>query len=219
MIDKEFIKRKKGDDKDENNWLTSYGDMMTLILGFFVIIVAVSKIDPMKFELVAQSMNQAMDHKAAVERVSLDKLVDQVNQVINDEQMQDVVDVSVTPRGVEVSARGRILFPSGSSNLLRTAAPMLGKLANIIKETPYNIAVEGHTDDVPISGELARYYPSNWELSAARAASVLRYFIGEGIDAKRMQAVGYADTKNIVPNDSEDNRARNRRVSVVFLVF
>lgn len=211
--------RKKKEDDSGDEWLLSYGDMMTLILGFFVILVAVSKIDPLKFEMVAQSMNEAMDKKAAVERITMDSLVDEVNQVINDEQMQDVVNVSITPRGLEVSARGKILFPSGSSNLLKGAEPMLMKLGNIIEETPYNIAVEGHTDNVPISGGLAHIYPSNWELSSARASSVLRYFIGQGIDSRRLQAVGYADTRNLAPNDTEEDRSRNRRVSIVFLVF
>ena len=188
------------------------------MLGFFVIIVAISKIDSMRLEVVSKSMNEAMD-KSKMEQVSIDELVEVVNEIIVAEEMQEMVDVSVTARGVTISAKGAILFPSGRAKLLPSARPMLDKLANIISESEYNIAVEGHTDNMAISSSLARWYPTNWELSSARASSVAMHFIDSGIPAERFRVVGYADTEPRDTNDTSEGRACNRRVAIVFLVF
>lgn len=199
-------------------WLLSYSDMMTLVLGFFIIIVAFSKIDPVKLETVSKSMNEAMD-KSKVQQVSIEKLVQDVDKFIKEEQLQDALDVAITPRGVAVSAKGAVLFPSGSAQLLQSGSMILSNMTQIIMETPYNIAVEGHTDNIPISGELAALYPTNWELSAARAATIVRYFIDNNVPAARLRAVGLADTEPVDSNESEEGRAQNRRVVIVFLVF
>lgn len=212
------LKIPRGDKEDSDSWLLTYSDMITLILTFFVILLAVSKIDPVKLEIVAQSMNQAMD-KSMKKQVTIEQLVDDIKKLIIKEDMEDLVEVNVTPRGVAVSAKGKVLFPSGSAELLSTSSRLLQQLKDIIMETPYNIAVEGHTDNVPISGALQKIYPSNWELSSARASSVVRYLIQSGINSDRLRAEGYADIDPVASNDTEEGRARNRRISIVFLVF
>ena len=199
-------------------WMLTFSDMITLLMTFFVIMFAVSKIDPIKVEMLTKSMNLAMD-KTKVTQVSIEKLVEDVDKMIVRERLEDAVDVQVTPRGVAVSAKGKVLFPSGSTELLATGYNIMDNMVNIIMETPYNIAVEGHTDNIPISGSLARLYPSNWELSSARASSIVRHLVGKGIPAGRLRAVGLADTEPIAPNNTEDGRQRNRRVTIVFLVF
>jgi len=199
-------------------WLLSYSDMITLILTFFIILVAISKIDPLKVEALSKSMNQAMD-RSKVQQVSIEKLVKDVDSMIVQERLQDVVDVAITSRGVAVSAKGAVLFPSGSTELLYTGYTFLDKMTEIILETPYNIAVEGHTDNIPISGALMQVFPSNWELSSSRAAAVVRYFVAKGIPANRFRAVGLSDTEPIADNSSEEGRGQNRRVAIVFLVF
>ena len=211
-----FFRQAKQDDSE--SWLLTYSDMVTLMMTFFIIIVAISKIDPVKLEMMSKSMNKAMD-KNKVEQVSIDELVKDVEEVIVNEDLEEVVDVEVTARGVTISAKGAILFPSGSATLKQSALPMLGKFANIIAEKEYNIAVEGHTDNEAISSSLAEYFPTNWELSSARASSVVRYFIETGLPASRFRAVGYADTEPIESNDTSEGRAGNRRVAIVFLVF
>ena len=198
--------------------MLTYSDMVTLMLTFFVVIVAISKIDPVKLEMMSKSMNKAMD-KNKIEQVSIDELIKDVNEVIVNEQLEEMVDVEVTARGVTISAKGAILFPSGSAELKESALPMLSKFANIIGEKEYNIAVEGHTDNEAISPSLAKFYPTNWELSSARASSVVRYFIQTGLPANRFRAVGYADIEPIESNDTPEGRASNRRVAIVFLVF
>lgn len=192
--------------------------MFTLLVTFFVIIAAVSSVDEAKYEMVAKSMSQAMD-KTKIQQVSIDSLIQDVKQAIINEKMEQVVEVNVAPRGVAISAKGSMLFPSGSANLKTSAFPILNRLAGLINETPYNIAVEGHTDNVPISGDLAVYFPSNWELSSARASSVVRHFIEQGVNSVRLSAVGFADTKPVDTNLTEEGRARNRRVTIIFLVY
>jgi len=109
----------------------------------------------------------------------------------------------------------RILFRSGSADILPAGKQVLDKVANVLKETDDLIRVEGHTDNVPIGERLKSTYFSNWELSAARASAVVRYFqYGHGIDPVRLEAVGYAEYRPIAPNDSDTNRQRNRRVSI-----
>jgi chemotaxis protein MotB len=207
---------KKPDDSDQ--WTLSYGDMVTLVLTFFIMLFAISKIDMEKMEVVAKSMSEAMD-KDRVRVISVERIVKDVNDFVAQENLQEAVDVQVTPRGVAVNAKGGVLVPSGSAELGGEAFKILSHLATVINSVKYNIAVEGHTDDVPISGGLASLYPTNWELSSARASSVVRYFIENGVPPNRLSAVGYADTRPIKPNDSEANRSENRRVAVVFLVF
>ncbi len=201
-----------------DSWLLTYSDMITLLVTFFVIMFAVSKIDPIKVEMLTKSMNQAMD-KTKVTQVSIEKLVEDVEKMIVKEQLEDAVDVSVTARGVAVSAKGKVLFPSGSTQLLTTGYTILDNMVNIIMETPYNVAVEGHTDNIPISGSLAQMFPSNWELSSARASTIVRRLVEKGVPAERLRVVGLADTEPIAPNNTEDGRQKNRRVTLVFLVF
>jgi chemotaxis protein MotB len=107
------------------------------------------------------------------------------------------------------------LFDAGKAVISPPAVPLLQKIGAVIAETDYEVRVEGHTDDVPIQ---TAQYPSNWELSTARAVNVLRYFIETyPISGQRLSAEGYGEYQPMVPNDSPGHRARNRRVEIVFL--
>lgn len=108
----------------------------------------------------------------------------------------------------------KILFPPGSAEIKPETYPILDKLYEILKDLPNPVEVEGHTDSIPISTEK---FPSNWELSTARASSIVRYFIAKGINPERLKASGYADTKPIASNATPKGRAQNRRVEVVIL--
>jgi chemotaxis protein MotB len=112
-------------------------------------------------------------------------------------------------------ASDNLLFPRGDADLRPPALAILGKVAGLLKGIPNAITVEGHTCDLPISTER---FPSNWELSAARACSVARYLVDkQGLDPKRLAAAGYGESRPVAPNDSEDGRVRNRRVNLVIL--
>jgi chemotaxis protein MotB len=115
---------------------------------------------------------------------------------------------------VKVTLPGHVLFDLGSAHLRKEALPLLDNLRSVIKDTHNRIVVTGHTDDLPIR---TAQFPSNWELSAARAGSVIRYFLSKGgIDPTRFLAVGMADTLPRKPNDSTVHRAENRRVEIAF---
>jgi chemotaxis protein MotB len=127
---------------------------------------------------------------------------------------QDVA-VAFSPKGLVMRLSDHALFDVGVADISPKAIPLLKKVSAIIAASPYDVRVEGHTDDVPIN--TARY-PSNWELSTARAVTVLRYFIETcGISSQRLSAEGFAAYHPVVPNNSIENRAQNRRVEIIFL--
>jgi chemotaxis protein MotB len=131
---------------------------------------------------------------------------------IQDKQVQ----VDLTKRGLVITFVAEVLFDSGKSVLRKEAFPMLDKMISVIKqEVPNrNIGIEGHTDNQPIKYS---NWKSNWELSTARATTVLHYLEDTGIDPRKLQATGYGEYRPVVPNDTKENRQRNRRVEVVIL--
>ncbi|MGC9457816.1 MAG: OmpA/MotB family protein [Halothiobacillaceae bacterium] len=129
--------------------------------------------------------------------------------------MDDQVDLSVIEGQVNLRIRDNILFAPGAARLSEDGLQLLDELARRLAGQPYPISIEGHTDNIPIR---TLRFPSNWELSASRASSVLRYLASRGIDETRMQAVGHADTQPIASNDTAEGRAANRRVELVIQV-
>jgi chemotaxis protein MotB len=124
------------------------------------------------------------------------------------------VNTTVQPRGLVIRVlTDRLLFPSGSATLIPQAQPLLGEIASLVNiDRAHPVAVEGNTDDVPIHGGA---FPSNWELSTARASMVVRFLIVKGVYPRRLSASGYADLRPISSNASSLGRARNRRVEIV----
>jgi chemotaxis protein MotB len=127
---------------------------------------------------------------------------------------QDLVNIVKTERGIEVEMRSKMLFDSGSARLSRDAVAALRNVTAIIAPLPNQIQVEGHTDNVPIQ---TIAFPSNWELSAARAASVVHLFTRFGVNATRMSAIGYGEYQTVGDNSSEEGRQKNRRVAIIIL--
>jgi len=140
-------------------------------------------------------------------------LRDRLQKELTDKDVQ----ISQLKGRLTVSVLDKILFKSGRADILPAGLVVLEKVTKVLEQTDDMIRVEGHTDNVPISDKLKEKYYSNWELSAARAASVVRYFQqGEHkIDPARMEAVGYAEYRPLSPNDSDANKQRNRRVEIV----
>ena len=205
-----------------DEWLTSYSDLMTLLMTFFVLLASISSIDANKFEQVANSMSNAVGDVDTPQK-SLEEVYKDVNTMLTEENLSAEVKAEKTPQGVAISVPGAYLFQSGSADISPQAQPLIKRIAEIIRSVPYNVAIEGHTDDVPIQ---TREFPSNWELSAARASGIVRFLIDQGIYSRRLRAVGFSDTQPIVPNIdpmtgviSPENRARNRRVVIRFLAF
>ena len=203
-------------DKDENDWMLSYGDMMTLLLVFFVLLVAVSEIDAVKLQMITQSMRNAMGTEVSYVP-TLKEIEARLKQSIKEMDLQDVVYVNRDKRGVQLMLRGESFFPSGEASLYSNTYPFLNMIAQQIHETPYRVSIEGHTDNIPI--QTARF-PSNWELSGSRAGAVVRYFEEQKLPPDRFNIAGFADTKPIDPeigNSTPEARALNRRVVITFI--
>jgi len=137
-----------------------------------------------------------------------------VENALDKSGMKGSADVMATPDGVRVRVKGEALFASGSYEIKPESAELLKKLAQIIRKTRFTLTVEGHTDNVPMTG--GAVYKSNWELSAARAAVVTRYLIRQRIPPDRLRAAGYGFMRPIASNHTPEGRAKNRRVE--FLV-
>ncbi len=215
------LSKKKSDEQEP--WLITYGDMMTLLMTFFVLLFAMSTIDPVKLEQFSDSVGKALGKKEKVEKFSLAEIYTEVVNVIKEQNLEEQVEVETSARGVCIKIPSEISFASGSANLDPAIYPFLEKFVSMIKKSVYPIAIEGHTDNIPIRSAT---FPSNWELSSSRASGVVRYFISQGIQSNRFQAIGYSDTQpraqgNTVDeaNATSEQRSQNRRVEIFFLTI
>ena len=148
------------------------------------------------------------------QKKQLEQLSERLQDTLSEYIVQDVISVTREGDWIEIDMKSALLFASGSAVLSPEAKPVIEKLAAEIRTAPYEIHVEGHTDDKPIS---TLQFPSNWELSASRAASVVHEFGRQGVDPRRMAALGYGEFQPISDNKTDDGRFRNRRVVVVLL--
>ena len=144
----------------------------------------------------------------------LDNIVDDLEENLAPLIDNKLIKITRDKLWVTVEMNNRILFASGSARLSRQGGEILEELAKVVRNLPNHIDVEGHTDNLPISTSI---YPSNWELSAARAASVVHLFTRNGVDPKRLSAIGYAEFRPIADNSTVEGRRSNRRVAVVIL--
>lgn len=211
-------------------WLLTYADMITLLNVFFIILYAQSKVDREKFSQLAVSLAEAFNvgvmlgqqstgyvlgrggRFGTIELAPYQRITDEIGQFASQQGLTEEISVGLRREGVVVRLSGSLLFPSGQAELTPEGREVLHRLAYALRTTPGHVQIEGHTDNLPFSSP---QYPSNWELSTARAAAVLRYFLEvEGLPADRFSIAGYADLRPVAPNDTRENRARNRRIEV-----
>lgn len=146
---------------------------------------------------------------------SLNELMADVEKYLNEQELHNVISLNRTERGVILVLQESILFNSGEAEILDTAKPFLSKIGGLLATNPNFVKVEGHTDSKPMS---SFRYPSNWELSGARASSVVRFLINEyHFDQSRFSIAGFGETKPVAPNTSSENMKKNRRVEIVIL--
>ena len=208
-------------------WLSTFNDMVTLLLTFFVLILSMSKLDVAKVNEAVYAINDAFGMLSSAEtgdikafepfilpiktrRSSLSEkkreLAEHIDKIGN-------MDAKVMEGGVSVILKEELFFKTGMSEIEEKNYPFLKNLCSIFQKTDCQIRVEGHTDDVPIEN---KRFPSNWELSVARAVKVVKYFISKGnISPERLSAAGYGDSKPLYPNVSNHNRELNRRVGII----
>jgi chemotaxis protein MotB len=205
-------RRKEEEQEDTHRWLISYADFITLMFTFFAALYALSTMDMAKIERFSGSLKQAF--KVIDEPIPLYE--DRNKAVVEDikKLITDVSGMSVKSdlRGVVVTFSDAVLFASGSAELKQEVSDMLEKLSKVLNTAPGRITIEGHTDNVPIS---SGKYTSNWELSTARAGSVLHFFIAKGLDPNRFSIAGYAEYRALASNETEEGKAKNRRVELV----
>ena len=213
--------------EDTHRWMVSYADFITLLFAFFVVMYAISSVNVSKYKSLAEGMQTAFDSKASPKsggptstqdskstvKTNINEK-DQFNQLVKALSALQDSDYHMNPQDgfVELDIKAGALFDSGSANLRPVAIIKLMKLASIIKSLPYPIAIEGYTDNMPIDTE---QYPSNWELSSARAASVARSLASFGVEQTRLSVTGYGEQYPIADNANEEGRSKNRRVNVI----
>jgi len=148
------------------------------------------------------------------EIANMEMISDEVEKKLKSLVDQDLVNIHKTNKGVEIEIKSNILFGSGQAVLQKSAKPALEQIAKVIGPLQNPVNVEGFTDNVPIS---TLVFPSNWELSAARAANVVHLFSKLGIDPNRMSAIGYGEFKPVASNDTPEGREKNRRINIIVL--
>jgi chemotaxis protein MotB len=217
-------------------WMATFADMVTLLLCFFVLLLSFAEQSEEKYRDALGSIKGAFgvkeiravsdqlaqfstseEAKKLASKISADDrlllgVIMRIKALMENEDLKirEGTGVTADRDGVIFSANSAALFKSGTAELAPEAGSVLDKVVKVLKDYKLSLVVRGHTDDQPIS---TRKYPSNWELSSARAAVALDYILRKGnIEINRAKAVGYADTRPAYPNDSEENRLKNQRV-------
>jgi len=218
-------------------WMATFADLMSLLLTFFVLLLSFANMDIQKFQDMMGSVKDAFGvqvkrkqdtyiafspskyERDGIPMSQQNKEVLGLNAAMQsalqeDERLKKNVDLKPEDSGLLMRISSGVMFESGSAVLTREAIPVLDKVITVLRDHNFDLIVRGHTDDiVPTSST----YPSNWELSSARAASAVRYLLEHSsISPFRLKAVGYADTRPLVPNTGEANRKINRRVEFYF---
>ena len=221
----------RGSIKEEQSWMMTYADMMTLLFAFFVLLFSLSTIDPVKISQLMDGMGDQPELK------SFNEITKDFEEIIEELDLEEQANVSSDPRGVTLEIDGNICFQPGSTQLHEKLVKVLDLAAQKVlnqADDPRLITVEGHTDSDPIPEALAHIFPTNWELSSARASKVVNYLIDIGVNSGKLQASGYADrwpaslswfdvrsgTVNdsviFANNKSIEQKKSNRRIKIVF---
>ncbi len=227
-------------------WLLTYADLMNLLLIFFIVLYSMSMIDVKKFDQLAQSFRESLgtsssnkyfspgggynslEQFTSIAQADTSKLTtqnetqkaedikNQVDQMVKANNLGNNITVTSEERGIKISIAANFLFLSGSAEITPLAYSVLQGIGKTLLAFKGNtISIEGHTDNEPIS---TAQFPSNWELSSSRATNVLEHILDNSeLDPVNFSAVGYGEYHPLVPNNSEENKARNRRVDIVIL--
>jgi chemotaxis protein MotB len=231
---------------NEERWLVSYADFITLLFAFFVVMFASSQVDKKKMAIIASSFDsyvngQVPKRKAtgkggattpgppgpetytrtgnivaqALTMAQLAPTKEKLEEVLMAEILSGKVELSLQPRGLVLSLKEAAFFAPGQDTVAAGARPILGKVADGLRQIPGQVRLEGHTDDTPIR---SRKFPSNWHLSSARAIAVLKLLSRDySFPAERLAVAGYGEFHPLDSNSSEQGRTKNRRVDLVIL--
>ena len=209
-------------------WMVTYGDLMSLLLCFFVMLVSMSSITESKFKEAMGSLLGAlgvmtfdstpvrMENMTKTERYEeeIERIKEEFNEFkeyLKEEGLDEMIEVVETDEGMLIRMEDPVLFPVGKAKMNDMGREILKKLAFILIDFESDIRIEGHTDNIPIN---TVKFPSNWELSAGRAVSVLRLMNSSGVPGVKLTAIGRGEYHPIIENTSDENRSQNRRVEI-----
>ena len=231
-----MAKKKKCPEEVSERWAIPYADFLTLMLCLFIALFAMAqagkqaaieyaaafakafgmRLVPFQEVLPKQILPQPIIPRVQPTEKGrrIQRQLQELEKMLEEMGLKGSVRVEYEAIGIRIILQERVLFDSGEASIKPDFYPVLDKLYEIISAIPNPVEVEGHTDNIPISTER---FPSNWELSTARASSVVRYFIAKGIPPERLKASGYADTKPIANNSTPEGRAQNRRIEIFIL--
>lgn len=224
------LKNQEPEKKSAPAWMTTYGDMVTLLLTFFVMLYSFSSIDSEKWQRLVESLsggssvlenvvttttlegNQSLESRIQ----QFEELYLRLRQYIEENQLTNRVNLTRSDSEIQIRFVDNVLFDSGKADLKPEALEILSKITvalDTYKNSIQMVRVEGHTDNVAINTSL---FPSNWELSTARAVEVLRFIVEtQNFDPVKASAVGYGEYHPVADNDTDLGRAKNRRVDIV----
>lgn len=230
MARKKVVEEKKG----APEWMSTYGDLVTLLLCFFVLLFSFSTVDNQKFKAIITSMQGSLGvldsgivvemepitttfpgDVSSEENEEFKKILEQINNFVKENELEKSITLKLDERGLLIRFLDTVLFDSGKADIKDDAKFIINMISDVIKESDKSIRVEGHTDNVPIN---TGKFPSNWELSTARAVNVVKYIIElKDIEPWRISAAGYGEYHPIDTNDTSEGKQRNRRVDIVIL--
>lgn len=235
-----MTRRRRTDDSNgdsgSGNWLTTYSDLVTLLLAFFVLLFSISEIDAEKFRNIMSSfqggpgvfegeskLEPLPNSPEEILGIDLDDDLETLKEYLEEYSekigLGNLISVKMEERGIIVRFMDNVFFDPGSATIKEESFKVLELVSEILNREEFikrQIKVEGHTDTVPVSR--TSRYETNWELSSARATNVLRYLVENTyMDGARISSSGYSYYRNISPNDTKENKAKNRRVDIVIL--
>jgi chemotaxis protein MotB len=236
-------RRKRGHAEHPENherWLITYADLITLLMVFFIVLYSMANADTDKFKRISAALTQAFnvdvlqgsgassitdgapeaksqieDLISSAEVPEAMRIKNKIESILKTSEQMPEVSVGEDREGVVIRLSGSYLFDSGRAELKPNSLAVLDAIASELKLLPNDIRVDGHTDSTPIDSPR---YPTNWELSTARALAVTRYFTEtSGVRADRLMAAGFGEFRPLAPNDTRERRAANRRVEIHIL--
>ena len=234
-------KKRSAPEESGATWLDTYADTVTLLMTFFVLLYSMSTGDGEKLKQISNAFNEIMAGQKADSILQYDlyngsvplvggesdyvdtiaganhnsQTYEEVKEFVEKNDLSSTVSITEDERGVILQMKDSILFETGKADLKADSKELLDKISILTATLPNSIIIEGHTDNVPIK---TPEFDSNWELSSMRATRVLRYFTEQKQqNPSRFSAVGYGETKPIVPNTTVENKAQNRRVNILIV--
>ena len=207
-------------------WAVTYGDLMSYLMIFFLVLFSFSlaktdKTKSRKYEESLSNIQKAFGGKVDEKRVERakaqeqeDNVADKIKQSMENNQMSSLVQIDSNERRVKLVLTEAVLFDSGKADLKERAKEVLKPIVEELKKLPNDVLVEGHTDNIPIR---KGRYSTNWELSMARAYSVIRFMEETGISPKKLAGIGYGENRSVAENTTIEGRAKNRRIEISLL--